>query len=122
MKSLALALLMLTACTDGGGPPSGALCPPTDPPTYANFGQQFFATYCTSCHSASSTNRHGAPGQNYDTEADIKRYATDIDAWAAAGPDGANTRMPKLGGSVTSRPSLDDRTKLGVFLACELGR
>lgn len=108
---------LLAACDEGS--PTGATCPPTTPPTYASFGQGFFSTYCTSCHSANSTNRHGAPGsQNYDTEADVIRHAADIDEAAAAGPDATNTFMPELGGTVTSKPTQAEREMLGQYLAC----
>ncbi len=119
MKYLSFALsLALAACT--GGSPTGSECPTTNPPTYASFGQNFFTTYCTSCHSASSTNRHGAPkSQNYDTEADIKAHIDDIDTEAAAGPDATNTAMPELGGTVQSKPTQAERELLGQFLACQ---
>ena len=117
MRSLFIALLMTAACSEGA--PTGAVCPPTNPPTYAAFGQPFFATYCTSCHSANATNRHGAPrSQNYDTEADVVLHAAEIDEVAAKGPGGTNTSMPKLGGTVTKLPSDAEREMLGVFLAC----
>jgi uncharacterized membrane protein len=118
MKSLLLTALLLGACSSSGSP-TGAVCPPTNPPTYASFGQQFMTTYCTSCHSANSTNRHGAPrDQNYDTEADVIQHAADIDGVAAAGPDQTNTFMPKLGGTVTRQPSQAEREMLGAYLAC----
>ena len=114
-----LAVLVLVAACGGGDSPTGATCPPTDPPTYANFGMQFFGKYCTSCHSATSTNRHDAPGnQNYDTEADIKKHVDDIDAQAAAGPDATNTSMPVIGGTVVSKPMQAEREQLGQYLAC----
>src|SRR5689334_9115752 len=110
-------LLAMTACSSGD--PTGAVCPTTNAPTYASFGQQFMTTYCTSCHSASSTNRHGAPkSQNYDTESDIMRHAADIDEAAAKGPNATNTFMPELGGTVTRKPSDAEREMLGSYLAC----
>lgn len=116
MKRLFLAMLM-TACSSGD--PTGATCPPTNPPTYASFGQPFMTTYCTSCHSANSTNRHGAPkGQNYDTEADLMRHAPDIDEAAAKGPDALNTFMPELDGTVAHKPTDAEREMLGLYLAC----
>ncbi len=118
MKSVFAALVLVAAC-GGGGTPTGATCPPTDPPTYANFGMQFFGKYCTSCHSANSTNRHDAPGnQNYDTEADIKKHVDDIDTEAAAGPEATNTSMPEIGGTVVSKPTQAERQQLGQYLAC----
>lgn len=118
MKYLLLLLaLSISACASSG--PSGAVCPPTAAPTCASFGQPFMTTYCTSCHSASSTNRRGAPGsQNYDTEADVTRHAADIDEAAARGPDATNTYMPALGGTVTRKPSDAEREMLGLYLAC----
>jgi len=114
---LAFLAVLLAACSSGD--PTGATCPPANAPTYASFGQQFMTTYCTSCHSANSTNRHGAPGsQNYDTEADLIRHAADIDEAAAKGPDASNTFMPELGGTVTMKPSAAEREMLGAYLAC----
>ena len=109
----------IAACTDT---PSGASCPdePADAPTYENFGREFMASYCTGCHSIQATERHGAPAdQNYDTEADVKKHAADIDAHAAAGPDAVNTSMPELGGPVHVAPTQSEREMLGRFLACE---
>ena len=122
MKFVLFSLGLALAACGGGGSPTGATCPPTDPPTFDSFGDTFFGTYCRECHSASSTNRRGAPGnQNYDTEADIIRLAADIEAEAAAGPDATNTSMPELGGAVTMRPSQAERELLGEYLACLQG-
>jgi mono/diheme cytochrome c family protein len=52
MKVFFASLVLALAACGGGGSPTGSTCPPTDPPTYANFGQAFFGKYCTSCHSA----------------------------------------------------------------------
>lgn len=109
--------LALVACD--GGEPTGATCPATDPPTYASFGQQFFSTYCTDCHSANSRNRHDAPSdQNFDTEDDIRKHASDIDEWAASGPNATNTDMPELDALVTMPPTKAERELLGQYLAC----
>lgn len=116
MRYLTLAILFAIGCGDSA---TGSTCPTTDAPTYASFGQQFFATYCTTCHSTASTNRHDAPAnQNYDTEADIRRHASEIDGEAAKGPDATNTSMPEIGGTVTMKPSDADRARLGEYLAC----
>jgi len=118
---LSLALAFSTTACDEGGDPTGADCPTTNPPSYASFGQTFMTTYCTSCHSSSSTNRHGAPkSMNFDTEADVKKHADDIDRWSAAGPAATNTQMPEIGGTVTAKPSQAEREVLGQFLACEM--
>jgi uncharacterized membrane protein len=112
-----LLFFTLTACTSAG---SGASCPTADAPTYGGFARAFFGKYCTACHSATARDRHGAPpGLDFDTEAEIARRASAIDAEAAAGPDGANTDMPDLGGPVLVAPSLAEREHLGQFLACE---
>jgi uncharacterized membrane protein len=116
MKYLAVVLL-IAGCADS---PTGSTCPTADAPTYASFGQHFMETYCTGCHSANAGNRHGAPDdQNYDTEADIKKHADDIDAQAASGPKATNTGMPDLSGPVHMQPSMAERVQLGQFLACE---
>lgn len=112
---MSLAAALLAACDS----PTGSTCPPTDPPTYANFGQAFFATYCLDCHSAHSTNRHDAPGdQNFDSEDDIRRHAADIDSEAAAGPDATNTSMPERSANVMTVPTFEERKLLGQYLAC----
>jgi uncharacterized membrane protein len=117
MKFLAVALLMIAGCADS---PTGSTCPTANAPTYASFGQHFMETYCTGCHSANAANRHDAPGdQNYDTEADIKKHASDIDTQAASGPNATNTGMPDLSGPVRMQPSMEERVELGQFLACE---
>src|ERR1041384_3586520 len=101
MRSFLLVALVVGGC---GGDPTGSVCPTTDPPTFDSFADNFFTEYCRACHSANADNRHGAPGsQNYDTEADIKRHADEIDAIAASGPDGTNTSMPDLSGPVRGR-------------------
>lgn len=118
MKRIA-ALLLVAACTST---PSGASCPTANAPTYASFGQHFFTTYCTGCHSRDATDRHGAPSdQNYDTEADIQQHAMSIDVEAAAGPQATNTAMPDMSGPVRTQPSDAERQQLGQFLACEQG-
>jgi uncharacterized membrane protein len=116
MKRIA-ALLFFAACAST---PSGASCPTANAPTYDSFGQRFFTTYCTSCHSRDAADRHGAPGdQNYDTEADIRQHAASIDLEAAAGPKATNTSMPDMSGPVHVQPSDVERQQLGEFLACE---
>ena len=120
MTRLALAPILLAACTSTAQ--TDAACPPTNAPTYASFGQRFFARYCVGCHSRSATSRHGAPlDQNFDTEADVRANATAIDDEAAAGPDATNTDMPDLTGPVHTPPTRAERELLGQFLACERG-
>jgi len=117
MKRILFVLLLAGACTSTQ---SGATCPTANAPSYDSFGQRFFATYCTSCHSRDATDRHGAPaGEDFDTEDDIRRHAAAIDAEAAAGPEATNTDMPDMSGPVHMQPSQAERQQLGQFLACE---
>ncbi len=56
---------------------------------------------------------------NFDTEAEIRASADDIDIDAAAGPKATNTSMPDLSGAVKTQPTQAEREMLGQFLACE---
>ena len=95
-------------------------CPKTNPPTYQSFGQNFFATFCTPCHSATSPDRNMAPSNiNFDTEAEILENADDINMNAGYGPEGPNRFMPYMPGPVTTPPTDDQRKTLAEFLACE---
>jgi uncharacterized membrane protein len=97
---------------------SGAVCPSSEAPTAQDFGHAFLKAHCLSCHSASATGatRRGAPaGMNFDTPEEVRQWAAAIDAHSAAGPASVNTQMPP---SSHSPPSLDDRVKLGLWLAC----
>ncbi|HKP55443.1 MAG TPA: hypothetical protein VJV78_01910 [Polyangiales bacterium] len=101
------------------GPNSGATCPDDSKLTYANFGENFFKSYCLRCHSKNVTGdkRMGAPADhNFDTLAEIELVAMHIDQKAAAGPDSTNEAMPPS----NPKPSLDDRKKLGEWLECGL--
>jgi uncharacterized membrane protein len=69
--------LMLLAC-DGevpaqdSGNVQSSLCEEGYDLSWDNFGHGFFLTYCTSCHSADSPNRFGAPeGIDFDTEEQV---------------------------------------------------
>ncbi|XXF78466.1 hypothetical protein P2318_01540 [Myxococcaceae bacterium GXIMD 01537] len=93
-------------------------CPPAGAPTAQDFGTAFMESYCVSCHSTTSRgpSRGGAPTDlNFDTLEGIRRYATDIDAHAAAGPRATNTAMPPAD---RPQPTLAEREKLGQWLAC----
>ncbi|HEY1551881.1 MAG TPA: hypothetical protein VGG28_28845 [Kofleriaceae bacterium] len=116
--ALVIAIALAAGCDDGT--PTGSTCPTSNAPTYGSFGQVFFTKYCASCHSSSAANRNGAPDDfNFDTEAEIKQHAADIDTEAASGPKATNTAMPELDADVPQGPSMDDRVLLGQFLACE---
>ncbi|MBX2798576.1 MAG: hypothetical protein KTR31_12920 [Myxococcales bacterium] len=103
----ALALLTL-GC---GTPRAAETC---DTLTWANTGAPVLTTWCTSCHSASSTGelRRGAPpGVDFDTLPGARSFARAI-ARTATGP--APT-MPPSGG-----PTADERERLAGWLACGL--
>jgi len=87
-------------------------CPPGSPLTYDNFGDPFFMTWCTGCHSASlaTASRENAPtAVNFNTLDEVRQYAPRI--WARAAD--TNATMPPAGG-----PHPDERTFLGDWLAC----
>jgi len=110
--------LALAACS--GTSTTGSTCPSSGAPTYDNFGRRFFTTYCSGCHGAGAPNRRGAPrDQVFDTEAQIKAHAAEIDAVAAKGPNASNDDMPDMAGPVRSPPSALERERLGQLLACE---
>ena len=119
-----LLVSLVAACTDPvirKGEDTGSTCPPTDPPTYASFGQSFFATYCTTCHSQTSTDRQGAPLTiDFDTRSLVRENTSDIDKEAAFGPTAMNRFMPKAGHDPV--PTDDERVRLGEYIACEIGR
>lgn len=97
---------------------SGAVCPPEGGPTASDFGRAFLETHCLSCHSARVTGeaRAGAPaGVDFDTPEAVRAWAEAIDRHSAAGPASVNTGMPP---SSHPAPSMDERVKLGQWLAC----
>src|SRR5262245_51591923 len=122
--SLIATLCLLAACSmRADGAPTGSWCPSTNQPTYQSFGRNFMTSYCTGCHSSTTSDRFGAPAdQNFDTDDDIRERADEIDMVAAAGPNSINTHMPQLKGPVLMAPSRVERDMLGAFLACEAMR
>jgi Cytochrome c len=102
------------------GPPSGATCPDGDSSTltYENFGKEFFSKYCTSCHSSKVKGdaRMKAPADhNFDTYEEIELLSEHIDQKAAAGTK-TNVSMPPT----DPKPTLEERKKLGEWIACGL--
>ncbi len=102
---------LLSACTgtvaDSG--PGCILDTGGGHPTWANFGDPFFLTYCDSCHAETSPNRFGAPdGLYFDTEAEV---LTDAAAIRSAVID--NQTMP-LGGGLPP----EDLATLDNYLSC----
>ena len=102
----------------GATPTPGSLeartCPTGSPLTYADFGEPFFADWCTGCHSSGLTTlaeRQNAPlGVDYDTLAGIQQWKDSIYLYATDD----HTLMPP--GGVTLDTSL--RFALGDWLAC----
>jgi uncharacterized membrane protein len=119
MTKFAFVFSILAACTASNSS-TGASCPTANPPTYATFGQRFFANYCTGCHSAVARDRYGAPpGLDFDSEAEIRAHAAAIDATSATGPRGDNIDMPDTTGPVLVPPTHEERATLAQWLACE---
>jgi hypothetical protein len=117
-------LVVLAAC--GGGDTEGtftqSVCPPTDPPTYASFGQTFMETYCTECHDSakSGAQRQDAPPTiDFESLAMLRMWTSQIDKQAAFGPAAMNRLMPP---DDNPKPSDADRRRLGEFIACEVAR
>ena len=126
MAKTAALILFLVACGSSGddGTFTESVCPPTDPPTYANFGQTFMESYCTECHDSAKTGtlRQGAPATiDFDTLPKLRMSTSLIDKQAAIGPAAANRIMPPSS-STMSKPTDDQRRRLGEFIACEVAR
>lgn len=124
LRALVLVGVVVVVLVVGGcgrdehaGVASGAVCPTPQTLSYASFGKAFFASYCLRCHSVGKggSARNGAPSDhNFDELAVIQGLAAHIDGYAAAGPAATNTAMP----TDDPRPSLEERMKLGAWLAC----
>ncbi len=122
----AISLLFLMGHGGGGcgedeeeifGPPTQSTCPQGSTVTYDNFGKAFMEQYCTRCHAStlSGSARNGAPKyHDYDTVGGVRSVSDHVDQTTASGPASTNTSMPPSG----PLPSLDERTKLGQWLAC----
>lgn len=103
-----------------------------------NFGKTFMDTYCINCHDSSLRNsmRNGAPlFHDFDTLLGVLEVPDHIDQQAGFGPKAQNTFMPSggtngqcpstLGGKLDEacpEPTVEERTKLAQWLACERGR
>jgi uncharacterized membrane protein len=107
------------------GEPSGATCPQDSTGlTYEAFGQKFMADYCTRCHSdelKTEQERMGATlGHDFNVEPGIRAVWEHIDQKAAAGELHVNDAMPPPADS-GAKPTLEERQKLGQWLACAYG-
>jgi len=131
-------VLGLAACASNGAPatPTRTVCPDPDPGTltWDNFGMQFMADYCTSCHSStlSHSQRNGAPlYHDYDSLLGVLEIPDHIDQYAGSGPAATNTlmppsRCPSVPGGALDRdcpePSVSQRADLSLWIACERNR
>jgi len=101
------ATMGLFQCSAGTkGVATGATCAQGSTLTYATFGQAFMDKYCLECHA-------GKDRPDLSTLAAIQKESAEIMSTSAAGPTGTNTNMPE-----DSEPTLEERTKLGEWLAC----
>jgi uncharacterized membrane protein len=115
---LAFCFVLAGACHDHDHEPSGATCDPAAGLTYEGFAKPFMTSYCTRCHAStlSGAARNNAPaGHDFDTYLGIMAVADHVDEHAAAGPSAVNEEMPPS----DPKPTLDERKKLGTWLACE---
>ena len=127
MKKLSL-LLFVSLCAAGCeeeelGPPTGTQCPDNSTLTYDTFGSTFMDAYCTGCHAANASDRHGAPDDvNLDSLAGIHDEMDEIDRAAGAGPEATNDFMPDKDAPEDipgfEFPSMSDRAQLAEWIAC----
>lgn len=125
-KKITLAALSLTLALAAAGceesvfgPPTESECPPGSTVTWTNFGQKFMNDYCTRCHSSElmGAARQGAPSfHDFDSLSGVKVVRDHVDETTAAGPAATNTGMPPDG----PKPTLEERQKLGEWIACGL--
>ena len=102
-------LALILACADPDAGDSSA-CDTAGPGvTWDGYTRGFFLTYCTACHSASATERYGAPeGVDFDTPTQVLAQAERVRARVIE----AQT-MP-LGGGVPA----EDLALLAEWLDC----
>lgn len=100
---------------------SGAVCPDNSTLTYKDDIEPILKRRCNYCHSVNvpEAQRPDVP-HFFDSEAEVLAHADLIDAVAAAGPARTNETMPPAD-AASGPPSLEDRQKLGEWLACNKG-
>lgn len=94
-----------------------SVCPAGSKLTYESWASDFFASYCTRCHSKTREGdaRNGAPdGYNWDDVNSVRAHQSQIDLMAAASVEVVNHEMPPS----DPRPPTSERQKLGEWLAC----
>ena len=124
MRLNVLLVIALAGCgEDVVGEDTAASCPPTDPPSFANFGEPFFTAYCLDCHSQTLRGdaRNGAPATiDFDTRSLVRENTSRIDKQAAFGPAAMNRLMPPS--DHDAQPTDAERFRLGEYIGCEIGR
>ena len=131
LRSIAVALslavtlpLAVAACGDDGelfGPPTESVCAEPQTLTWENFGQKFMTDYCTRCHHSElvGKDRQGAPSfHDFDSVFGVRAVREHVDETTASGPAATNDSMPPD----RPAPSLEERRKLGEWLACDAPR
>lgn len=129
--------LLFAGCSAAAAPtPTQTVCPTPDPMalTWDNFGREFMAEFCNSCHSSTllHSERNGAPlFHDYDALMTVLYLPNHIDEQAGAGPAATNTLMPPArcpstpGGPIDRdcpQPTQQQREELSAWLACEVKR
>ena len=109
MKALACVLVVGAACASDPMTIDEQPCPDTGTAlTYDNFGRDFLARECNTCHSSA---KNGAPSSyRFDTVDDIRKHRDRIFIRAA----GPNVTMPPG----PDDPASDERDQLAEWLAC----
>ena len=124
MRLHALLVIALAGCgEDVVGEDTAGACPPTDPPTFASFGEAFFTAYCLDCHAQNLRGdaRNGAPPTiDFDTRSLVRENTSRIDKQAAFGPAARNRLMPPS--DHDAQPTDAERIRLGEYIGCEIGR
>jgi len=104
-----IAAIGLAACTSAAGTPTGITsqtisCPAASTLTYANFGQQFIADNCGSCHDTRQSPLLTTQSEVQNASARIMNAAVYTE------------KMPQ--GATAATMSVDERALLGEWLAC----
>ena len=111
-----MAALGPSACAPDNAAPTDswpAECADLPPVDWVSFGAGFFRSYCSSCHSSTSPDRHGAPIEvNLDSEAAVAAQSERVRARVLDSGD-----MP-VGGGIPE----DDLALLSILLDCGLTR
>jgi hypothetical protein len=103
-----IALLALTACSDGA--PATACGEDVPLVSWETFAEGFLRTYCQGCHASTTLDRQGAPLHvAFDTEEQALAVGDAILRVAAS----ETPTMPPNGG-----PDPADREKLRLWLTC----